>query len=134
MLIDDIVLTGSRAMAHSYAKINLTLDVLGKRPDGYHDVEMIMQTVSLYDLVLVDKTESGITVSTNLRFLPTNNKNIAYKAAEAFFEYTNINGGCKIMIHKTYPLQQVLQAEVETEPQYFVLLISFTPQTLLLMN
>ena len=104
MLIDDIVLTGSRAMAHSYAKINLTLDVLGKRPDGYHDVEMIMQTVSLYDLVLVDKTESGITVSTNLRFLPTNNKNIAYKAAEAFFEYTNINGGCKIMIHKNIPV------------------------------
>ena len=47
MLSDEIVITGKRAMARSYAKINLTLDVLGRRENGYHDVEMIMQTVSL---------------------------------------------------------------------------------------
>lgn len=104
MLFDDIVVAGNRAMAHSYAKINLTLDVLSKRSDGYHDVEMIMQTVSLYDLVLVDKTDFGINISTNLKFLPTNNKNIAYKAAEAFFRHTDINGGCKIMIYKNIPV------------------------------
>lgn len=104
MLFDDIVITGQRAMAHSYAKINLTLDVLSKRSDGYHDVEMIMQTVSLYDLVLVDKTDFGINISTNLKFLPVNSKNIAYKAAEAFFDYTNIYGGCKIMIYKNIPV------------------------------
>lgn len=104
MIIDDIVINGGRAMARSYAKINLTLDVLGKRPDGYHDVEMIMQTVSLYDLVLVDKTEKNISISTNLRYLPINEKNIAYKAASAFFHYTDINGGCKIMIHKNIPV------------------------------
>ena len=66
MIFDDIVITGPRAMAHSYAKINLTLDVLSKRPDGYHNVEMIMQSVSLYDLILVDKTEKNISISTNL--------------------------------------------------------------------
>lgn len=100
----DIIITGDRAIARSYAKVNLTLDVLSKREDGYHDVEMIMQTVSLFDLILIDKTDGGITISTNLYFLPTNEKNIAYKAAELFFEYTRICGGCKIMIQKTIPV------------------------------
>ena len=104
MIFDDIVITGPRAMAHSYAKINLTLDVLSKRPDGYHNVEMIMQTVSLYDLILVDKTEKNISISTNLKYLPVNEKNIAYKAALEFFKYTSITGGCKIMIHKNIPV------------------------------
>ena len=104
MIFDDIVITGSRAMAHSYAKINLTLDVLSKRPDGYHNVEVIMQTVSLYDLILVDKTEKNISISTNLKYLPVNEKNIAYKAALEFFKYTCITGGCKIMIHKNIPV------------------------------
>ena len=65
MIIDEIVVTGPRAMARSYAKVNLTLDVLDRLPNGYHNVEMVMQTVSLYDLVLVDKTASKISVSTN---------------------------------------------------------------------
>lgn len=104
MIMEDMVINGSRAMARSYAKVNLTLDVLGKRPDGYHDVEMIMQTVSLYDLVIIDKTDEGISISTNLKYLPVNEKNIAYKAAVAFFEYTNTTGGCKIMIHKNIPV------------------------------
>lgn len=104
MIFDDIVITGSRAMAHSYAKINLTLDVLSKRPDGYHNVEMIMQTVSLYDLILVDKTEKNISISTNLKYLPVNEKNIAYKAALEFFKYTSIKGGYKIIIHKNIPV------------------------------
>lgn len=104
MLSDEIVVNGSRAMAHSYAKVNLTLDVLGKRPNGYHDVLMIMQTVSLYDLVLVDRTNSGISISSNLKFLPTNENNIAYKAAKIFFEHTGITGGAKIMMHKNIPV------------------------------
>ena len=57
MLSDHIIITGNRAIARSFAKINLTLDVLDRRDDGYHDVRMIMQTVSLFDLVLVDRTE-----------------------------------------------------------------------------
>ncbi|MGM9937476.1 MAG: 4-(cytidine 5'-diphospho)-2-C-methyl-D-erythritol kinase [Candidatus Ornithomonoglobus sp.] len=104
MLADDIIITGNRAIARSYAKINLTLDVLGRRPDGYHDVEMIMQTVSLFDLLIIDKTHKDITISTNLKFLPNNEKNIAYMAAREFFRYTGIIGGCKIMIHKNIPV------------------------------
>lgn len=104
MISDHIIITGGRAIARSFAKINLTLDVLGKRADGYHNVKMIMQTVSLFDLVLVDQTKSGISISTNLRFLPTNEKNIAYAAAQTFFYKTGINGGCKIMIHKNIPV------------------------------
>lgn len=104
MLSDDIVITGNRVIARSYAKINLTLDVIGKRPNGYHDVEMIMQTVSLFDLIIVDKTYSGITISTNLKYLPTNEKNIAYKAAQIFFKKTGIQGGVTIIIHKNIPV------------------------------
>lgn len=104
MLADDIVITGSRAIAHSYAKVNLTLDVLGRRPDGYHDVEMIMQTVSLFDLLIIDKTRHDISISTNLKFLPNNEKNIAYLAAKEFFRYTGLRSGCKIMIHKNIPV------------------------------
>lgn len=104
MLSDDIVITGDRAIARSYAKINLTLDVLGKRDNGYHDVEMIMQTVSLFDLVIVDKTAGGITVNTNLKYLPTNERNIAYKAAKLFFEKTGIGGGARVIIHKNIPV------------------------------
>lgn len=104
MIMDSLVVSGTRATARSYAKINLTLDVLGKRPDGYHDVEMIMQTVSLHDIVVVNKTDAEISVATNLRYLPINEKNIAYKAALAFFKYTNIDGGCDISITKNIPV------------------------------
>lgn len=87
----------------AYAKINLTLDCLGKRPDGYHELEMIMSEIPLYDTVTVSENKS-ISVITNLSYLPNNNKNIAYKAAEAFFEYTGINGGAKISIDKNIPV------------------------------
>lgn len=104
MIRDDIVISGNRAMARSYAKINLTLDVLNKRADGYHNVEMVMQTLNLYDLVLVDRDVSGISISTNLKYLANNEKNIAYKAAEAFYNTLGIKGGVKIMIHKNIPV------------------------------
>lgn len=104
MLQDDIVITGGRAIARSYAKINLTLDVLGKRDNGYHDVLMIMQTVSLFDLIIIDKTDGEISISTNLRYLPCNEKNIAYKAVSLFKAETGIRGGAKIIIHKNIPV------------------------------
>lgn len=104
MIMDSLVVSGNRATARSYAKINLTLDVLGKRSDGYHDVEMIMQTVSLHDTITVDKTDNGISIKTNLVYLPVNEKNIAYKAANAFFEHTKIDGGCSISIEKNIPV------------------------------
>ena len=88
-------LTGRRAITRSYAKINLTLDVLSKRENGYHDIKMIMQTVSLFDLILVDKTHRGISISTNLPYLPCNEKNIAYKAADGIFQSDRYSRRCK---------------------------------------
>ena len=65
------------------AKINLGLDVLGKREDGYHDVRMIMQTIHLYDRVEIKKTRSPhIHVETNLYYLPVNEDNLVYRAAK----------------------------------------------------
>lgn len=104
MLAKDTIITGKRAISRSFAKINLTLDVLSQRESGYHDIKMIMQTVSLFDLVITDKEDSGISISTNLRYLPTNEKNIAYKAADMFLQKTGIHGGAKIMIHKNIPV------------------------------
>ena len=103
-LYNDIIITKNRAIAKSYAKINLTLDVLGKLENGYHEVRMIMQSLNLFDLVIVDKESSKIKISTNSKKIPSNNKNIAYKAAEAFFKATRIKGGAKILIHKNIPV------------------------------
>lgn len=100
----DIVINGNRAMARSWAKINLTLDVTGKREDGYHLIETVMQMVNLSDIVIVDKQDKGIKITTNKKFLPNNNKNIAYKAAELFFDCLGKKGGAKILIHKNIPV------------------------------
>lgn len=89
----------------AFAKINLTLDVLGTRDDGYHLIKMIMQSVSLYDIVTVSRAEEGINLKTNLSYLPCNSDNIAYKAAKLFFEYTNIKDyGANIEISKRIPV------------------------------
>ncbi len=84
------------------AKINLSLDVLKKRHDGYHDLKMIMQTVSLYDEIHIKKSDI-ISIDSNKKNIPLDNRNLAWKAAELFFEYTGISGGCKIYILKNIP-------------------------------
>ncbi len=88
----------------AYAKINLSLDVLRKRPDGYHDMRMIMQSVALFDKLTVEKAESGIHLDSNLRFLPKNGKNLAERAAELFFGELGINGGVSITLSKHIPV------------------------------
>ena len=88
----------------AFAKINLTLDVTGKRENGYHDVKMIMQTVNLFDLIIVDKRKNGISVKANLEYLPTDERNIAYKAAKLFFERSGIDAGVSIIMHKNIPV------------------------------
>ena len=84
------------------AKINLTLDVTGKRPDGYHNILSIMQSVDLYDTITVTDNDSGqITVSCNYEGVPCDEKNICYKAAERFFIATRNEGkGVHIDIDK----------------------------------
>lgn len=90
----------------AYAKLNISLDVISKRPDGYHDMRMIMQTVSLCDDITVSlRDDSAINVSTNLRYLPCDDRNIAAKAARAFFAQTGTTDiGANIDIIKRIPV------------------------------
>lgn len=91
------------------AKINLYLDVVSKRQDGYHDIKSIMHTVSLSDIVTVEKTkENTIILSSNFPHVPTDEKNIAYKAAKKFFEAVDIKEGAKIHIEKHIPVSSGL--------------------------
>ena len=72
----------NRIQMKALAKVNLGLDVIRRREDGYHEVKMIMQTVRLYDRIILEKTQKGISMETNLSFLPVNEQNIAYRAAK----------------------------------------------------
>ena len=91
----------------AYAKINLYLDVTGRRADGYHLLETVMHTVSLCDTVTLTKTgKSGIEISCSDPLIPCGEKNIAHKCAAVFFEYTGIQGeGVSINIIKNIPSQ-----------------------------
>lgn len=87
------------------AKINLGLDVLGKRENGYHDVRMVMQSIYLYDDVKIEKTaEPGISLVTNLGFLPTGEGNLAYRAAKLLMDEFEIEEGVKISLNKHIPV------------------------------
>ncbi|EOS38212.1 4-(cytidine 5'-diphospho)-2-C-methyl-D-erythritol kinase [Lachnospiraceae bacterium M18-1] len=87
------------------AKINLGLDVLGRREDGYHDVRMVMQSIYLYDNVrLESKEEPGIELSSNLYYLPEDSGNIAYKAAQMLIDEFHLEGGVRITLDKHIPV------------------------------
>ena len=87
------------------AKINLGLDVTGRREDGYHEVRMIMQTIHLYDRLDIRKTkESGIRIRTNLSFLPVNESNLVYKAAQLLMEEFDITEGVEVNLTKRIPV------------------------------
>ena len=88
----------------AYAKLNLTLDILGKRPDGYHEMKMVMQTISLHDDVTVALTDGkGITCRVDGAALPCDERNLAVKAAKAFCEAMNYSGGIDIALIKRIP-------------------------------
>ena len=87
------------------AKVNLGLDVIRRREDGYHEVKMIMQTLNLYDRVTLEKREQdGITLETNLSYLPVDQENIAYRAARMLMDEFQIPGGLYIYIEKNIPV------------------------------
>lgn len=92
----------------SYAKINLYLNVGAKRPDGYHDVESVMQQVTLFDYVTVlrdtDTTERGVRITCTDRLVPSDDRNIAAKCAMAFMEKYSINSEVSISIDKRIPV------------------------------
>lgn len=88
----------------AYGKINLSLDIIGKRDNGYHEVEMIMQQITLFDTIKITKKNLGITVKSDCDYIPDNHKNITYKIANDIFEIFNINTGIHIDIVKRIPV------------------------------
>lgn len=89
----------------AYGKINLGLDVLRRREDGYHEVRMIMQTVGIFDRIdLIRRETPGIQVETNLHYLPTNENNLVYKAAKLLMDEFHVNDGISIRLKKFIPV------------------------------
>ncbi|WP_287450294.1 4-(cytidine 5'-diphospho)-2-C-methyl-D-erythritol kinase [Anaerovibrio sp.] len=86
------------------AKINLTLDILGTRDDGYHEVAMVMQEVSLHDNLYMEKTDGGIELEIPGSDLPADNTNLCYRAAALLMEERGLNAGVKITLDKHIPI------------------------------
>ncbi len=86
------------------AKINLGLDVVGKRDDGYHEVRMIMQTIQMYDVLEIEKKkEPGIVLTTNIPYVPTDERNLVYKAAKMLMDEFDIKEGAYHEPGEVYP-------------------------------
>lgn len=89
----------------AFAKINLGLDVLGKREDGYHEVRMIMQTIRMYDqLVMRKSVEPGIHLTTNKKYIPVDENNLVWRAAKLMMDTCGIIEGVSIHLHKVIPV------------------------------
>lgn len=87
------------------AKINLGLDVVRRREDGYHEVRMIMQTIHLYDRLKITKTKTpGIEIHSNLPFLPVNENNLVYKAGKLLMDEFDIREGVRVDLLKRIPV------------------------------
>ena len=95
-----------RLSVAAYAKLNLTLDVIGKLPNGYHELRMVMQSISLQDRISIETgTEGGIVIRSNRRDLPMDEHNLAWKAASAFLKAREIpETGITIAIEKHIPV------------------------------
>ncbi|MEI7905148.1 MAG: 4-(cytidine 5'-diphospho)-2-C-methyl-D-erythritol kinase [Candidatus Firestonebacteria bacterium] len=88
----------------SPAKINLFLKITGKRPDGYHNISTIFQTVSLYDEIIIEKNDSGLTVDCDNKEIPSGQENLAFKAASLTFRACGASFGAAISIRKKIPV------------------------------
>ncbi|MGN1182066.1 MAG: 4-(cytidine 5'-diphospho)-2-C-methyl-D-erythritol kinase [Faecalibacillus sp.] len=89
----------------AYAKINLALDVVRKREDGYHDLEMIMAPITLHDLIYINIIDEGIIIESNSKIVPTDEKNIMYKVAKLLIDRFHIKKGIKMYVYKHIPMQ-----------------------------
>lgn len=90
----------------AYAKLNLTLDILGRRADGYHDLATVMQSVSLHDTLKAERTVNpGVAVYTSRPDVPSNEKSLIRRAANAFFARTGISDGVRLMLESRIPMQ-----------------------------
>ncbi|MBM7582408.1 4-diphosphocytidyl-2-C-methyl-D-erythritol kinase [Caldicoprobacter guelmensis] len=93
-----------RIVLKAYAKINWALDVLGKRPDGYHDVEMVMQSVDLWDAVILEEKGEEISVKCSIDSLPVDVTNTAYRAAVLIKKRFGIEKGIQVELIKNIPV------------------------------
>lgn len=88
----------------SFGKINLALDVLYKRNDGYHEINTLMQQIDLKDRVIIKNKEKGLEIQCNDKDVPLDNTNLVYKAWERIIEKTGVNKGAHIIIEKKIPV------------------------------
>ena len=88
----------------AYAKINLGLDVVRRLPNGYHEVRMIMQNVGIYDVLIFEKAEAGITLQVDHQELPADGSNLIWKAAKLLLDTAGIQGGVRITLEKHIPI------------------------------
>lgn len=89
----------------AYAKVNLALDVVRKRDDGYHELDMIMAPITLHDLIYIDRINKGIEITSNTYRMPTDERNIMYQVAKILIERYHLHAGVKIHIYKHIPTQ-----------------------------
>lgn len=88
---------------NAYAKVNLSLDVLGRRPDGYHDVETVLHTVELHDTVVLREAEGGIRVVCDHRRVPTDEQNLVFRTAQLLRETCGVDRGVEVEVRKRIP-------------------------------
>ena len=93
-----------KCVKKAYAKINLGLDVIGRLPNGYHEVKMVMQTVGIYDVLTLEKIPQGIVITTDNGELPTDENNLIYKSAKLMLDRYHLSGGVKIHLEKNIPI------------------------------
>jgi 4-diphosphocytidyl-2-C-methyl-D-erythritol kinase len=96
--------TGIALQIQSPCKVNLLLNILGKRPDGFHELETVMYPLRLFDILDVERAASGIELTCSEPMLPTDRKNLVYRAAEAFLAAAGIKDGVRIHLEKRIPL------------------------------
>jgi 4-diphosphocytidyl-2-C-methyl-D-erythritol kinase len=89
---------------NSPCKVNLLLNILGRRPDGYHELETVMQPIRLHDRLVFERTGQGIQLSCSEPGLPTDRRNLVHRAATAFFTEARIGDGIRIHLEKRIPL------------------------------
>src|SRR5690554_2898825 len=89
---------------NSYAKINLSLDVLKKREDGYHEIKSVMQQIDLSDELLIDENKNGVIISCNDDKVPLDERNLVYKAWEKLSKLVNTKLGIRVHINKRMPV------------------------------
>lgn len=94
----------SSVIRQSPCKVNLLLNILGKRADGFHELETVMQPVQLFDQITAAKAAAGLTLTCNLPGLPVDGTNLVHKAATAFRQATQITGGISLHLEKNIPL------------------------------